>query len=352
MIRVRSILLLLVTLMAFPWSVDADRLSLDRGLRRPFYAPAINIQWAAPTNSLPRTAIVFETVADPHPEVTVSNLMLMGGFRWSDKISAFNSGTSLPKRVCAFSGGSRTLFYDPRWGTIDFTDNSAFRDFVHNNVIEGIPDEATVLNLALRLLPKLGISSNDMVKEESGALRCVFPTGSSSYGSEASQVHRRGVGFGRSLDGKEVDGWRAVFMEFGNKARLGTIEVRWCALRPKGSYPVAQPAQLLRWVREGRAVVLSVSGPTDARYVRVADIRKLTITSIQARYPYMDDDNPSKHLYPYASLTARAEFETNDSEQVFLSCPLIAEGLPKPQRPGDAGFSIYPSKRRRLQLDQ
>jgi len=61
----------------------------------------------------------------------------------------------------------------------------------------------------------------------------------------------------------------------------------------------------------------------------------------------MDEDNPPKLVYPYAFLTARAEFGTNDSEQVFLYCPLIAEGLPNAQRPAHADFSIYPSSRLR-----
>jgi hypothetical protein len=116
-------------------------------------------------------------------------------------------------------------------------------------------------------------------------------------------------------------------------------------LRPKGSYLVAQPKRILQWIREGRAMVLSLSGPNDARYVRVADIRKLTITSIQPRYPYLGEDNPPKDLYPYAFLTASADFGPKDSEQVFLYCPLIAEGLPKAQHPANADFSIYPSKR-------
>jgi hypothetical protein len=71
----------------------------------------------------------------------------------------------------------------------------------------------------------------------------------------------------------------------------------------------------------------------------------LTVTTIQPRYEFMDGDNPPKYVYPYAFLTARAEFGTNDSEQVFLYCPLIAEGLPKAERHAHAGFSIYPSNR-------
>jgi hypothetical protein len=244
------------------------------------------------------------------------------------------------------------LLYAPQRGSIDYSDGTAFHDYSSNAKVEGVPDESAALELALQVLPRIGISTNDLVKKASGMVRCVFSAGSwgrtdKDSGREVSYVDRRGVGFTRSLDGKEVDGQRAVFVEFGNDAALGRLQVRWCTLRTKGSYPVATPSQILRWIREGRATVLSLSGPTDARFVRVADIRKLTVTSIQPRYLGMDEDNPPKFVYPYAFLTARAEFGTNDSEQVFLYCPLIAEGLPKAQRPARADFSIYPSNQSR-----
>jgi hypothetical protein len=97
-------------------------------------------------------------------------------------------------------------------------------------------------------------------------------------------------------------------------------------------------------------MVLSFAGPTDARYVRVADVHKLTIISIQPRYPFIEDDTPAKYVYPYAYLTATADFGMNDTEQVFLYCPLITEGLPKAHRSALADFSIYPSNRSRRAL--
>jgi hypothetical protein len=339
---------------AFQWSVGAQRLSLNRGLTRPFYAPTLNVQWGAATNDLPRTATVFEVVPDEHPAVTLSNLMVIGHFRPSDSVKAFDPDTRLPKGVYAFhaTNDGRTLIYAPQQGTIDFNDATAFHGPGSDEKVEGVPDEPAALELALHLLRELGVSTNDMVKNASGGLRCVFPTGSWGRMDKESRqmvsyVHRRGVGFTRSLDGKEVDGQRAIFMEFGNHAKLGKLEVRWCALRPKANYPVAQPAQILQWIKDGRATVLSLSGPNDARYVRVADIHTLTITGIQPRYPYIDEDNPPRYVYPYAFVTATAEFGRDDTEQVFLYCPLITEGLPKARRPSKADFSIYPSNRSR-----
>ena len=352
MSRIRAIPLTLVGILSFQWSADAGRLSLKYGLTQPFHAPALNVQWAAPTNDLPRTVMVFEVVPDEHPEVTISNLMTIGRFGLSDRVMSFDPDMRLPRGAYAFraANNERALVYFPRQGRIDFDNQTAFHGPGSNEKVAGVPDEAAALKLALQLLPLIGISTSDMVKEAPGMVRCVFPTESwgrtdKDSGREVSYIDRRGVGFTRYLDGKEVDGQRAVFVEFGNDAALGRLQVRWPALRPEGGYPVATPSQILRWIREGRSTVLSLSGPTDARYVRVADIRKLTLTSIQPRYAFIDEDNPPKHVYPYACLTARADFGTNDSEQVYLYCPLISKGLPKAQRPAHAYFSIHPSSR-------
>ena len=352
MSRIRPIPLAFVAILAFQWSADAERLSLNYGLTRPFYDQALDVQWAAPTNDLPRTVIVFKVVPDEHPEVTTSNLMTIGRFCPSDSVRTLDSDVPLPKGVYAFRADDdgRTLLYAPQRGSIDYSDGTAFHGYSSNAKVEGVPDEAAALELALQLLPRIGISTNDLVKKTFGELRCVFPVGSwgrmdKQSGQYVTSVDRRGVGFTRSLDGREVDGLRAVFMEFGNNAKLGKLEVRWCALRPEGSYPTARPAQILQWIKEGRTTVVSLSGPTDARYVRVADIRKLVINSAQPRYPYFDEDDPPKHMRPYAYLTATAEFAPGDTEQVFLLSPLISEGLPKAQRPADAYFSIYPSSR-------
>jgi hypothetical protein len=325
----------------------AERLSLSHGLTRPFYAAKLDVQWAAPTNDLPSTVVVFEVVPDLRPDVTVSNLMKIGRFRQADRIKGSDPQWPLPKGAYGFEAADdgRTLVYMPKQGRIDFNDESAFDGPASKKTVRGVPDEATVLQLALPLLLELGISTNDIVRNASGGLRCVYPTGSWGHTDKDTQVYRRGIGFTRNLDGKEVDGQRAVFMEFGSDAKLGKLEARWCTLRPKSTNAVPQPTRILQWIKEGRSMVLSLSGPPDARYVRASDIKKLTITSIQPRYPYIDEDDPPKRLYPYALLAATAEFGENDTEQVFLYCPLISEGLPRGRRPSKADFSIYPSNR-------
>jgi hypothetical protein len=109
----RRLILLVLLAMAFSVKVGAESLSLKSGLTHPFYAPALNVQWAAPTNDLPRTVIVFEVVPDRQPEVTVSNLMRIGRFRLSDRVERFDADWRLPKGVYAFRAADdgRTLVY-------------------------------------------------------------------------------------------------------------------------------------------------------------------------------------------------------------------------------------------------
>ena len=350
MTRIVCTMLALTASLAFQRPAEAERLSLGYGLTEPFYARKLNIQWGVPVETLPRTVTVFKLVPDAKPEETVSNLMSIGRFRPQDRLKALDATKHLPSGVYAFraTDDGRTLVYDSRQGSVDYRDDSAYQGPATGGPVEGVPEEVAALDLALRLLPQLGISTNEMVKKASGELHCVFPTGSWGHMDKEKRrmvtyVNRRGVGFTRLLDGKEVDGQRAVFIEFGNHAKLGSLEVRWCALRALGTYPTAQAAQMLQWLKEGRARVLSLSGPSDARYVQVSEIRKLTVTGLQPRYPLVDENHVRQCLYPYALLTATAEFGEGDTEQVVLYCPVIADGLPKAERPAHAGFSIYPS---------
>jgi hypothetical protein len=338
-----NIILSLAIVLNVSWQVHAGD-SPNFGLSAPFFSPELNVQWAVPTNEIPSVATVFKIVPDEHPAFTLSNLMMLcqfnstNGNRSSDPNKISKTGVY---RFTASDDG-RTLIYAPSHGRIVYSDDKAFHV---TGKVEGVPDEASAFALTLRYVAQLGISTNDMVKNQAGGLQRVFPTGSWGHTDEDTQIHRRGVGFTRSLDGTDVTGYRAFFMEYGNDAKLGGIDINWPTLRPAGSYPVARPGQMLKWIKEGRAVVLSLSGPTDARYVRVADIHKLTIIKLHRFYPYIDEDNPPHRIFPYAMLTATAEFGKDDEEHVTLFAPLISEGLPAKRQPANAAFTIYPSKR-------
>jgi hypothetical protein len=188
----RFISLVLLGMLAFSGKVEAERLYLKYGLTRPFYAPALNLQWTAPTNAVPRTVIVFKRVPDSHPEVTVANLMTIERFRPSESIKSFEPNMPLAGGAYGFRAADdgRWLVYAPQQGRIVFNNETAFHGPGSDVKVEGVPDEPTVLELALRLLPQLGISTNDMVKKASGELRCVFPTGSWGHTDKDTQIHR------------------------------------------------------------------------------------------------------------------------------------------------------------------
>lgn len=335
----------LVVMLNVSLRIHADDHSPNFGLSTPFFSPSLNVQWAVPTNQMPSIATVFKIVPDEDPVFTLSNLMKLGRFRPTDSTRSFDPNKISKTGIYTFraSDDGRTLSYAPSHGRIIYSDERAFHG--PGSKVEGVPDEASALALTLRYLSQFGISTNDMVKNQVGGLQCVFPTGAWGHTDEDTRIYRRGVGFTRCLDGTDVTGYRAFFMEYGNDAQLGAIDVNWPVLRPAGSFPVATSTQILKWIKEGRAVALSLSGPVSARYVRVADIHKLTIIKLHRFYPYIDEDNPPHRIYPYAMLTATAEFGNDDEEQVTLFAPLISEGLPAKRQPANAAFSIYPSKR-------
>ena len=106
----------------------------------------------------------------------------------------------------------------------------------------------------------------------------------------------------------------------------------------------------MAWIKEGRARVLSLEGPMEARSVAPPGIKRLTIKGINLHYSaatLLSGDGEEKaadRLYPYAVLDTEAELGPGDIETFPLFCPVIAEGL-SPVSHETRPFSIYPSKR-------
>jgi hypothetical protein len=158
------------------------------------------------------------------------------------------------------------------------------------------------------------------------------------------------VEFRRQLDGIYCI-MECIVIDFGSRERISRVEINWRGVRPSKPYPVASPEQMTDWIKEGRARVQSFSGPTDARYLKASYIKRITIVGFAphytpaSRFVSSGEDEEVGRLYPYAVLQADAEIAPDDHETIWLSCPIIMEGLNKPSQSAtnDIGFSVYPS---------
>jgi hypothetical protein len=105
-------------------------------------------------------------------------------------------------------------------------------------------------------------------------------------------------------------------VSFGNHAKIAELQVAWRNLTLDRKVPVASPAQIIQWVRDGKAVI-----DTGLAIVPF-QIKKLTITRITPYYLGKDAFEVQKVVYPYAMLTATADTGFTNSV-VRLSCPIF-----------------------------
>lgn len=153
-----------------------------------------------------------------------------------------------------------------------------------------------------------------------------------------------GIEFHRVLDGIECFGQR-VRIQHESQEAVTQLEVRWHGLQSANISAVAPPDQIVSWIKEGRARAQAVE-TTGSRWIKVADIKKVTIRNIQLCYDAEPDwetpNTPRDYLYPYALLTAEVEFSPNDHETLGLFCPIIKEALSRPVQESSE-FNIFPS---------
>jgi hypothetical protein len=159
-----------------------------------------------------------------------------------------------------------------------------------------------------------------------------------------------GIDFRRKLDGIGIIR-QNVHIQFENKERITQLEIRWPELQVVKTLPAASPEQIISWMKEGRARVQSLEGPTDARWIKVADIEKVTIQEVTLTYDAGDEEAPSPYLIPYATLRAEAELHADDKETIWLFVPVINDSLSRIAKKSD-GFSVYPSMLREKQKKQ
>ena len=170
-----------------------------------------------------------------------------------------------------------------------------------------------------------------------------------------------GVEFRRQLDGIACV-WEHIHIDFESHEQITQLEIEWRGLKPSKPYPVASAEQITAWIKEGRARVQSLEGPMDARWLHIAEIKRITIVGATPRYTtarrfFKGEEKQADRLYPYADLQADAEITPDDHETIWLRSPIIAEGLNKPSQAAtnDIGFSVYPSnliEKQRKQMDK
>jgi hypothetical protein len=290
---------------------QAVTLPFEQGDAEPFYAPKLQVVWAA-TNKLPATAKIFKVVPASFSPSAISNLTAMGG-------------SADLKRG---------------WMNLDRPTDARLP-------LEKVPDEVRAYELGTNFLAKLEIPVGELMSEGGKPVAWYSP-GMRGHMDKATRKTitepcTMGVQFQRMLDGIECFG-QQVRIQFESREAITQLEVRWHGVQADKTCAVATPDQIVSWIKEGRARAHPVE-TTGSRWIKVADIKKVTIRQVRLFYDADPNwENPEKfpnYLYPYAGIEVEVEFSPADRETLGISCPIIKEALSRPIRE-TAEFNILP----------
>ncbi|MSU56655.1 MAG: hypothetical protein EXS35_00470 [Pedosphaera sp.] len=286
-------------------------LPFEQNYVEPFYSSKLQVVWAA-TNQLPATAKIYKVVPANFSSSAISNLTALGG-------------SANLKR------GAMNL-YKPTDGRLP---------------LEKVPDKARAYELGIGLLAKLEIPVGELMSE-GGKPVAGYSPGTRGHMDKATRKMitepcTMGVQFRRALDGIECFG-QQVRIQFESQEAMTQLDVRWCGVQADKTCVVATPDQIISWIKEGRARAHPIE-TTGQRWIRVADIKKVTIRQVRLCYDAEPDtENPEKfpnYLYPYLGIEAEIEFSSTDRETLGISCPIIKEALSSANRK-TSEFNILP----------
>ena len=278
----------------------------------PFYSSKFEVVWAA-TNQLPKTVRIFRVVPSNFSRSAVSYLESIGGFV-APKQGAMN-------------------FYKP--GDVGM-------------LLTNVPDKTRAYELGTNVLAIFGVPFSEL-ENDNGRVRARFSPGTRGRfdritRQHITEPHTMGVSFRRTVDGLRCND-QQVRLQYESRESLTQLEVRWHGLQPTKECVVLSSDQIISWIKEGHARAHAVE-TTGSRWIKVADIRKVTIRDIVICYnaapDWRNDDKLPEHLYPYANIQSEVEFSSDDRETVWFSTPVIKEALSRPIRK-DSEFNIYPS---------
>ncbi|MGH7952975.1 MAG: hypothetical protein ACREFE_13815, partial [Limisphaerales bacterium] len=200
--------------------------------------------------------------------------------------------------------------------------------------------------LTTNFLPKLGINLSEISKQRNGKPKFNFYEPLSGYpipngtpeGDFLTNIERRVVSFSRDLDGGRFyyDGGHCE-IDFGEHAKILRIELSWPNLKRDKLYSAATPKQIVRRIRDGKAIQRHMMTSNGAEtIIDWSKVKSLTITNAEVLY-YCGDSFVVREfapqlisptlVYPHAELSGFVD-TGKSKDYVALVCPIIDETKP------------------------
>jgi hypothetical protein len=286
------------------------------------------IVWRVPTNALPKNLWVYHRLL-PHifPATVISNAVVLG---------------SLQKR--GFPKSSTNDFFllqevPPNWpGPIPMllgirpADANLYFSIANFAPVsqKEIPDDETIIKLARKYAPQLGLDPAKLAREEIYNHSC-------DTDQAANAVCGRGVFFPRQFDGISFfsaadngESAEGFSIEFGERGKIQAFSVRWSDVERYKNERTASPDEIIRCIQAHKAIVMPNFRDDDFdRLKKLATAKKFTITKITPYYgegmfdEVPTNDAPCEFATPFAELEAVADFG-NSTATVRLLSPVLS----------------------------
>jgi len=289
------------------------------------------ITWTA-TNEI-RPAVWTYKVSPSHwPSTAMSNLISAGGFTMQDEKHHHKTLSDTNEDTLWFydKGRECNLTVVPSQGWIEYWNGYAparmSDGLTHRPApVIGLPDATNIESLGLQFLSQFGIQRHDLAQRADGHLLTYGKKKTRSYKDKKTgnyiddEVYARGIFFNRQLDhlsfaGIGLDGGAEI--EFGNNGQVSDLKLVWRNLKRYQHRLVASPDEVMRAIREGKAVM------THKNLVKASNVKRLTITDMSMLYMGAPTEQSQDVVYPFAQLEAIANMGTN-SVQIQLYCPVL-----------------------------
>jgi hypothetical protein len=284
----------------------------------------IEIAWAVPTNNRPPALWVYKVIPQKFSDSCLSNLMTLGPFTSRDRMELSAADSDFDASSIVYAKQSRFLTIAPANGWIKYRDNEA----ESLTRVEEVPNDHQVEELGLLLLSKMAINLSELVRKPHSTNLLTFAEVRNrgrlekAAGKTVEDISARGVYFLRKIDGISIAGIGSgggFHVIFGSHGTIVAFELIWRNLQPYQHRKAATCDQILRFIREGKAVM------THRNIVAPHQIRNLSITEIAPFYMGASWMDRQDFVYPFAQLEAVVEDLSGKQSPLQLYCPITSE---------------------------
>jgi hypothetical protein len=275
----------------------------------PHLSPQAQIVWKVASNDWPKELWIYEKHPQSFSGVTVSNALLLGGFKLKPFPRSFSKPITLWDKPIEGDPQPDYLTIEPNLGLLSFRRQ-------RHPVSKGDANPTTLVARTWRYASELGLNKAQLAQ---------------------GMVTDKSVSLSRRLDGLSFrEDMEGLSIQYGDRGEILFLTLSWPRLERVGQGPTASAQDITGCIRAFKTPVLPKNDEPDyfARVKSYASVRTLTITNVTFHYSEgkygeePDDTKPERFVSPVATLDAIADWGTSNA-LVRLASPALATEVKK-----------------------